>query len=305
MMDRGEILLGIINLNKPTGKTSHDMVSFVRRTLGIKRVGHAGTLDPLASGVLPILVGKATGLSDLLTEKTKTYVAGVRLGIETDTYDVTGTVTNTSDVRPGEAAIHRAAEGFLGTISQLPPMYSAVKKDGRKLYELARQGVTIERTPRDITIDKLSCFNFSEDFFSMEVQCSKGTYIRSLCYDLGKAIGTCACMESLVRIQSGPFYLEQAVTPEEITAAVEAGDISRFLLPVETVLGRYPEVQLPKTAVPKIKNGLRMRPGQLGIPKAEVGEWYRLYDGEELICLAEVIEENGTLVLSILKTFFD
>ncbi len=305
MMDRGEILLGIINLNKPTGKTSHDMVSFVRRTLGLKRVGHAGTLDPLASGVLPILVGKATGLSDLLTEKTKTYVAGVRLGIETDSYDVTGTVTGTCEVRPEEAAIHQAAQGFLGDISQLPPMYSAVKMNGKKLYELARQGVTVERKPRPVTIHSLSCFGFTEDGFSMEVQCSKGTYIRSLCHDLGKAMGTCAAMSSLVRTQSGPFLLEQAVTPEEVTAAVEAGEISRILLPVEMVLAQYPAVRLPDAAVPKIKNGLRMRPNQLGIPAAAEGDRFRLYDREALLCLSEVVLEHNTQVLAILKTFFD
>ena len=305
MMDRGEILLGIINLNKPTGKTSHDMVSFVRRTLGLKRVGHAGTLDPLASGVLPILVGKATGLSDLLTEKTKTYVAGIRLGVETDSYDVTGTVMGTSVVRPEEAAIHQAAQGFLGDISQLPPMYSAVKMNGKKLYELARQGVTVERKPRPVTIHSLSCFDFTEDGFSMEVQCSKGTYIRSLCHDLGKAMGTCAAMSSLVRTQSGPFLLEQAVTPEEVTAAVEAGEIGRILLPVETVLAQYPAVRLPESAVGKIKNGLRMRPGQLGIQAAAEGDRFRLYDREALLCLSEVVLEHNTQVLAILKTFFD
>ncbi len=305
MMDRGEILLGIINLNKPTGKTSHDMVSFVRRTLGLKRVGHAGTLDPLASGVLPILVGKATGLSDLLTEKTKTYVAGVRLGIETDSYDVTGTVTGTCDIRPEENAIHQTAQGFLGDISQLPPMYSAVKMGGKKLYELARQGVTVERKPRPVTIHSLSCFDFTEAGFSMEVQCSKGTYIRSLCHDLGKAAGTCAAMSSLVRTQSGPFLLENSVTPEEVAAAVEAGETDRILLPVETVLSQYPAVKLSESVVPKIKNGLRMRPGQLNIEGVATGDRFRLYDGDALLCLSEVIEENGTLVLSILKTFFD
>ncbi len=304
MMNRGEVLLGIINLNKPAGKTSHDMVSFVRRTMGIKRVGHAGTLDPDATGVLPILVGKATTLSDLLTEKTKTYLATVRLGIETDTYDISGQVTGTCKNRPTETEICRMAERFLGNISQMPPMYSAIKVGGKKLYELARQGQTVALQPRQVTIYSLSCFNFTEDTFQMEVSCSKGTYIRSLCHDLGRALGTCACMESLVRTKSGPFLLENAHTPEEIEEAIHNGAIKQILLPPETVLSAYKAVSLTEDTVSKIKNGLRMRPQQLGITDATEGECYRLYDGETLLCLVKAIAGEGSLVLAIDKTFF-
>ncbi len=297
-------MLGIINLCKPTGKTSHDMVARVRHILGTRRVGHAGTLDPLASGVLPILVGKATGLSDLLTEKTKTYIATVRLGIETDTFDTTGTVVHLSDVRPSQEVICQAAEGFLGNISQLPPMYSAVKMNGKKLYELARQGVTVERKPRSVTIHHIACFDFTEEGFRMEVQCSKGTYIRSLCHDLGRALGTCACMEGLVRTQSGPFLLEQAYTPEEVEQAARDGALERVLLPPEVVLMDYPAVVVPAGSVAKIKNGLRMRPEQLGISQARLGDVFRLYDGDMLLCLSQVMEEGNTPVLAILKTFY-
>lgn len=304
MLDRGEVLLGIINLNKPAGKTSHDMVSFVRRTLGLKRVGHAGTLDPDATGVLPVLVGKATSLSDLLTEKVKTYVATVRIGIETDTYDISGQVTNRSDVRPSDAEICEIAKSFLGEISQVPPMYSAIKVGGKKLYELARKGEIIEVQPRQVTIYDISCFDFTGDTFCMEVTCSKGTYIRSLCHDLGRALGTCACMEALVRTKSGPFLLEEACTPEEFASAVEQGNLGAFLLPPETVLSAYPPVELSEDVVPKIKNGLRMRPKQLGITDAHEGDMFRLYDKETLLCLVKVITEENTLVLSIEKTFF-
>lgn len=298
-------MLGIINLYKPTGKTSHDMVSFVRRTLGLKRVGHAGTLDPEASGILPILVGKATVLSDLLTEKTKTYVATVQLGIETDTYDLAGTVTRRSDVRPAQAEIEMAVKGFLGEISQLPPMYSAVKMNGKKLYELARQGLEIERKPRKVFIEHLRCFNFTEDSFNMEVRCSKGTYIRSLCYDIGKSLGTCAVMASLVRTQSGPFLLENAVTPEQLEEAVKAGKTEEVLLPPEIVLSAYRAVTVPAQAVAKIKNGLRMRPKQLGIQEAVMDEFFRLYDGKELLCLSKVIDSEEGPVLAIQKTFYE
>lgn len=304
MLDRGEVLLGIINLNKPAGKTSHDMVSFVRRTLGLKRVGHAGTLDPDATGVLPVLVGKATSLSDMLTEKVKTYVATVRIGIETDTYDISGQVTKRSDKRPQETEICEAAKGFLGEISQVPPMYSAIKVGGKKLYELARKGETIQVEPRRVTIYEIHCFNFTGDTFCMEVTCSKGTYIRSLCHDLGRALGTCACMEALVRTKSGPFLLEESCTPEEFEKAVSQGDVERFLLPPETVLSAYPSVQLAEEVVPKIKNGLRMRPGQLGITNANEGDVFRLYDKERLLCLVKTIADENALVLSIEKTFF-
>ena len=304
MINQNAGLLGIINLNKPAGKTSHDMVSLVRRTLGLKRVGHAGTLDPDATGVLPVLVGKATSLSDLLTEKVKTYVATVRIGIETDTYDISGQVTNSSDKRPNDAEICEAAKEFLGEISQVPPMYSAIKVGGKKLYELARRGETIEVAPRQVTIYDISCFNFAGDSFMMEVTCSMGTYIRSLCHDLGKKLGTCACMEALVRTKSGPFLLENSCTPEELSEAAEKGNIAKVLLPPEVVLSDYPAVTLKEDAVVKIKNGLRMRPGQLGIGDAEEGDVFRLYDGETLLCLVKAIYDGTALVLSIEKTFF-
>ncbi len=304
MLDRGEVLLGIINLNKPAGKTSHDMVSFVRRTLGLKRVGHAGTLDPDATGVLPVLVGKATSLSDLLTEKTKTYVATVRIGVETDTYDISGQVINRSDKRPTEAEICEAAKTFLGEIFQVPPMYSAIKVGGKKLYELARRGETIEVAPRQVTIYNISCFDFTDDTFCMEVSCSKGTYIRSLCHDLGRALGTCACMEALVRTKSGPFLLGEACTPEDLEEAVRQGKIEKFLLPPETVLSVYPPVYLVEEVASKIKNGLRMRPEQLGIKDANEGDMFRLYDKETLLCLVKAIAGENALVLSIEKTFF-
>jgi len=298
-------LLGIINLNKPAGKTSHDMVALCRRLLQQKRVGHAGTLDPCAEGVLPILVGKATALSELLVEKTKTYIARVRLGVETDTYDMTGTVTACSDRRFSPAEIQAAAETFLGEIEQLPPMYSAIKQQGKKLYELARQGITVERAGRRVCIYSLRCFDFSEDSFSMEISCSKGTYIRSLCHDLGKKLGGCAAMEALTRTRSGPFLLEHACTPEQLAEAVAAGETERFLLPPETVLEGYRAVCVSKEQAAKIRNGIRLRPGQLKLQNVAAGDRFSIYEEGVLICLVRAVESAEGLVLAIDKTFYE
>ena len=295
---RSGFLLGIINLHKPTGKTSHDMVSLVRRTLGLKRVGHTGTLDPEASGVLPVLVGKATGLSEMLTEKTKGYTARVRLGIATDTYDLAGVITGRSDVIPAEEEIKAAAKAFIGRISQLPPMYSAIKQNGKKLYELARQGIEVEREAREVEIYDLRCYDFSGDEFSLDVTCSKGTYIRSLCYDLGRALGTYATMASLVRTKSGIFTLENAITPEELVEKVESGGPEAVLLPPEVVLEGFPAIDVPSEMAARVKNGLRYRTGQLGIPDAKEGERYRLYENGNLFCLSKVVPGEGSLVLA-------
>lgn len=297
-------MLGIINLNKPTGKTSHDMVSMVRRALGIRRVGHAGTLDPEASGVLPILVGKATALSDLLIEKTKVYTATVRLGIATDTYDITGVVREQHNFRPTPEQIMAVAQEFVGDISQLPPMYSAIKVNGKKLYELARKGEVIDRKPRQVHIYRLECSNFVDDGFTMTVECSKGTYIRSLCHDIGKALGTCACMASLVRNQSGPFYLTDAVTIEELQEAVETGQVEKLILPPETVLASYPAVSVSSAYGNKIRNGLRFRVGQLGLEHAKEGDVFRLYENDVLLCLVKVVVSDKGLVLAIDKSFY-
>lgn len=302
--DGCDVLLGIINLHKPVGKTSHDMVSFVRRQLKIKRVGHAGTLDPDAEGVLPILVGKATALSDLLTEKTKTYIATVQLGVETDTYDMTGTVTARAQMQVGEAEICDAASSFLGEIEQLPPMYSAIKVQGQKLYDLARKGITIERETRKVHIYSLRCFDFHDGCFKMEVTCSKGTYIRSLCHDLGKKLGGCASMAGLIRTQSGPFTLDKACTPEEFCEAVLKGEYEQFLLPPDFVLSNFQAVPVSTKTATKIKNGLRLRPDQLGLSDVSAGDTFRIYEQEALIALVRAVESVEGLVLAIYKTFF-
>ncbi len=231
-------------------------------------------------------------------------MAEVRLGLETDSYDTTGAVTGQCAMHPTSTEIQTAADTFLGDSMQLPPMYSAVKVGGRKLYELARRGETVERTPRPIHISRMHCENFTETGFSLEVICSKGTYIRTLCHDLGKRLGGCACMAGLVRIQSGPFLLREAITPEQLAAMAEAGRVGEALLSPEVVLSAYPKVKIPGAAVPKICNGLRMRPQQLGIRRAAVGDRFCLYDEARLLCLTQAVESQEGLVLAIEKVFY-
>lgn len=297
-------MLGIINLYKPVGKTSHDCVYFIRKTLGIKKVGHTGTLDPLAEGVLPILVGRATALSDFLMAGDKVYTATVKLGIVTDTYDTTGTVLKKSDVDFNEEDIINALESFKGDIEQTPPMYSAIKIDGKKLYHLAREGKEIERPKRKITVFSIDVFDFDKENneFKMRVHCSKGTYIRSLCYDLGEKLGCGASMSGLVRNKTGIFEDSTSWTEDEILESVKNEDYS-FLTPPDSVLSEFPAITVDDETSKKIKNGIMLRTNQLGI-KAEVGEKFRIYDKDSFLCLVKIVESESGRCIKIDMGFY-
>ncbi|MBE7039342.1 MAG: tRNA pseudouridine(55) synthase TruB [Ruminococcaceae bacterium] len=301
---RSEIVLGIINLYKPAGKTSHDMVSFVRKTLGIKKVGHTGTLDPCAEGVLPILVGRATALSDYLMAGDKIYTATVKLGIITDTYDTTGTILKENTPCVSLSDIKKAAAKFIGEIQQEPPMYSAIKIGGRKLYQLAREGKEIERPKRNITIFDISVLNFDEEKneFKMRVHCSKGTYIRSLCHDLGLALGCGAAMDALVRNKTGIFDDSTSKTCEMINQSVNSGDFS-FIIAPDKVLCEFPSVTVDDETSKKVQNGLMLRINQLGI-NLKLGEKIRIYDKERFLCLAKIVESEGALCIKIDMGFY-
>ncbi len=213
-------MFGFLNIDKPLGMTSHDVVAKVRRKLGIKKIGHAGTLDPLASGVLILCVGAATRLSEYVMDSTKRYRARVRLGVVTTTYDAEGAVTRERDATHiTRADVEQALLPFLGAIDQVPPMFSAIKQGGVKLYDLARAGKTVEREPRAVRIDVLTVTEWQEPEFTLEVTCSAGTYIRSLAFDLGEALGVGAHLAGLARVASGRFALEQAVTLADFLAA--------------------------------------------------------------------------------------
>jgi tRNA pseudouridine55 synthase len=232
---------GIFNIDKPEGLTSHDVVARVRRISGQKKAGHAGTLDPMATGVLPVVLGKATRLVEYLADADKAYRATVMLGAASDTYDREGTITPTPDAAmPTRDQVEQALQQFRGEIEQLPPMHSAIKIGGKKLYELARQGLEVERQPRRVTITRLGLEVYRPPELQIFVECSKGTYIRSLAFDLGVALGTGAYLQALVRTRHGPFAVEGATTLEGLEAAFKEGTWQESLYPPEYILGGWP-----------------------------------------------------------------
>lgn len=297
-------MFGILNVYKPKGMTSHDVVSFIRRNFHMKRVGHTGTLDPDAEGVLPVLVGKATKLSDLLTAEEKRYIARVRLGIVTDTDDLSGMVIKTNEVKTTETEVKRAAASFLGETEQIPPMYSAIKVNGQKLYQLARKGIVTQRKPRKITVYSAEVSNFDGTSFDLAVHCSKGTYIRALCRDIGEKIGTGATMESLVRTQSGMFCLDNSHTLEEIEAASQNGTAESLLISIDEVLSDLKTVTADSENAAKIKNGIRLRPQQLGIKEFSENELFRVCYSGELLCILKVVRDEDRFLLAIDKSFY-
>ena len=241
---------GILNIYKESGMTSFAVVAKVRKFCGEKRVGHAGTLDPMATGVLPILVGKAAVMQERLSDHDKTYIAGVRLGVATDTGDVTGNILETRDVFVTDEAFCNLLKQFTGKIKQVPPMYSAIQIDGKRLYDLARKGIQVERQAREIEIYKNALIERVNDTdFVIEVSCSKGTYIRTLCEDIGKELGTVATMYSLERVQCGDYLKETSIKIGELEALFQQGrqdEIEKLLQPVEPLFGHLPKVKLPE-----------------------------------------------------------
>lgn len=224
---------GMINVYKEKGFTSHDVVAKLRGILHQKKIGHTGTLDPDAVGVLPVCLGKGTKLCDMLTDKDKTYVAVMHLGIKTDTLDMTGTVVEEKTVDVDEMQVRSAIMSFVGEYDQIPPMYSALKVNGKKLYELAREGKEVERKARRIKIHDISIKNINFPLVEFEVSCSKGTYIRTLCDDIGEKLGCGACMQSLVRTKVSNFEICNALKLLDIEELVRMGNIEKYIVPVE------------------------------------------------------------------------
>ncbi len=228
---------GIINLNKPKGVTSFQMVSLVRKLSGERKVGHSGTLDPEATGVLPILLGRATKLARFLVESTKVYRARIEFGRATTAYDASGTTTERGD--PSSLTlgqIESAINSFCGPIEQIPPMYSAIKHRGRPLYHLARAGIEVSRKPRKVTIYRLDLLDWQSPILSIEVECSKGTYIRSLAHDLGQLLGCGGHLAGLVRLQTGIFHIDKAISPSDLEGVFEHGHWETFVHPLDIVL---------------------------------------------------------------------
>ena len=245
---------GIVVVNKHAGVTSNDIVIKLRRLFGTRQVGHTGTLDPMATGVLPVLIGRAVKASENITAENKRYTAHLKLGITTDTEDTTGTVLSKTDALPKEEDVLAACAAFVGDILQTPPMYSALKVNGRKLVDLAREGITVERQARPITVHSLQAVKLAEDLYELDVSCSKGTYIRTLCADIGAKLGCGGAMARLTRTESGPFSLAEACTIEQLEAMTEA-ERAACVIPLENFFLDCPAVDLPAFYARLARNG--------------------------------------------------
>lgn len=249
---------GIINVYKEKGFTSHDVVAKLRGILHIKKIGHTGTLDPDAVGVLPVCIGKGTKLCDMITDTDKTYEAVMLLGISTDTQDISGNVLSKKEVDVDEKTLIETVDSFVGEYKQIPPMYSAIKVNGRKLYQLAREGIEIERSPRDVYIRSIHINDMNlqdgEPSVTMTVSCSKGTYIRTLCNDIGEKLGCGACMKSLSRTRVGRFYIDDSYTINQIAALNLKGELSSIVAPVDSMFD-YPRIQINKEYDKMLYNG--------------------------------------------------
>ncbi len=290
---------GVIVIDKHAGVTSHRIVQILRKLYDTPRVGHTGTLDPLATGVLPVLVGRAVKASEFLLSSDKEYEAVLRLGVTTDTQDITGEVLSTSDIIPDEGAVQKAICAFLGDIQQVPPMYSAIKIGGRKLLDAARQGEIIDRESRPVHIDALTAEKINDREYKLLVRCSKGTYIRTLCADIGESLGCGAVMASLRRTRSGLFDLDQSHTIEELKNASIEERIS-MLHPCESLFADCPMVHVNDFEAKLIRGGteLYQRKLKTDIP---LGTRVRLYQKNLFIALGEVREygDKGTAIKPI------
>ena len=282
---------GLVLLDKPEGYTSFKAAAALRRIYGIKRVGHTGTLDPMATGVLPIMIGRATKLCSLVLEADKRYIAGVRLGVTTDSLDITGNVLSQTVPNVSESALNEALMHFVGTYDQVPPMFSALKKDGVRLYDLARRGVEVERKPRQVVIKELNLLSRNENDFLIDVLCSKGTYIRSLVDDIGSFLGCGAVMTSLRRTATAQFDISQCVTLEQVENNPEG-----CLLSAEKAVDYLQEVSITEGQKKRFLNGAELSVLRLEFPKEiQNGEFLRVKCNGEFLGLGEYFEEEKIL----------
>lgn len=282
---------GIVIVDKPQDWTSQDVTARLRRVFNTRRIGHGGTLDPMATGVLPVFVGRATRGVEFFEHAEKTYEAVLRLGLTTDTEDVTGTVLTEAPVSATDEQVAETLEAFRGQIMQIPPMYSALKVNGQKLCDLARKGKTVERQPRPITIHELTLLERGENTLHLRVRCSKGTYIRTLCKDIGEALGCGGCMERLRRVQAGEYTIEEAVPLQEL---LDTAEPEKYLRSVDTMFRNYPAVTLTANQEKRCRNG---NPFSV---KMEDGTCRAYSQSGEFLMLAKV--EDGAMVT--IKSFF-
>ena len=280
---------GIVIVDKPEGWTSQDVVSKLRGVFQTRRIGHGGTLDPMATGVLPVFVGRATRGVEFFEHAEKTYEAVLRLGLHTDTEDITGTVLAEKEVNISESQFLSVLEQFRGQIQQIPPMYSAIKINGQKLCDLARKGREVERQPRTITIHELTCLEFGGNTAKLRVHCSKGTYIRTLCKDIGEALGCGGCMASLRRVTAGEYTIGNSVPLQTL---IESDDPGKYLLPVDSMFMAYPKVVLTEKQEKCCRNGVAFT------CNLDAGT-YRVYAASgEFLALSHMVEGKLTTIKS-------
>lgn len=297
---------GVVNINKEKGYTSHDVVAKLRGIVGQKKIGHTGTLDPDAIGVLPVCLGKATKLCDMLTDKSKTYETVLLLGKTTDTQDISGTVLDESSVDGiDNDAVEKCIGEFAGDYLQVPPMYSALKVNGKKLYELARQGIEVERRARPVVIYEIRILEMNLPRVRMEVHCSKGTYIRTLCHDIGQKLGCGACMEELIRTKVSRFELADSLTLGQVAELKAEGRLEEVLVPIDEMFSEYEAVTLKKEFAAFAYNGNMFMPKHLH-ERLELsdGKHVRVYD-EAGRFIAIYAFDKAKRMFYIVKMFFD
>lgn len=296
---------GVLLIDKPKGFTSFDVIAVVRKLTGPRKTGHTGTLDPNATGVLTVLLGSATKAQDIILNHDKSYVAGFKLGLTTDTLDIWGTVTSKSESRVSRADVERLIPKFSGEIEQVPPMYSAVKKDGQRLYDLARRGIEVERKARKVTVYKLALTDFDEETQegTLEISCSKGTYVRTIIDDLGAALGTGAVMTALRRTFACGFSIDDCITLDDLKLLSEKGEAQTALRSVESLFYDCAEVKISDGQAKRFSNGGALDITRTALKKAEDidGKIYRVKNADSFLGLAKADTSAG--LLKIYKLF--
>lgn len=278
------MISGIINVYKEKGYTSHDVVARMRGILHQKKIGHTGTLDPEAEGVLPVCLGTGTKLCDMLTDSGKVYQAVLLLGQTTDTQDTTGRVLSTVPVKTDEESVRSCIQSFVGSYDQIPPMYSALKVQGKKLYELARAGIEVERKPRRVEIYHIEIQNISLPEVTFTVSCSKGTYIRTLCHDIGDCLGCGGCMASLCRIRVDEFCISDSLRLDQIEKLRDEGTLDRYIMPVDAAFGSVPKAVVRPEALKLLMNGNPLKISQLCGEELQFADRLRVYDTQHRFC---------------------
>lgn len=299
--ESNDAVSGVIVINKHEGVTSYRIVQILRKLYSTRKVGHTGTLDPMATGVLPVLVGRAVKAADFIVAEDKEYIAEMTLGVTTDTEDITGEVLTESSDIPEEESVLEACKSFVGDILQIPPMYSAIKIDGQKLVDMAREGIVVERKPRPVSIRSVEAEKLSEKVYRLRVVCSKGTYIRTLCADIGKKLGCGAVMSALVRKRSGAFDISHSYTLEQIENMTQE-QREKIVAPTETLFGDKPFVDVNDFYAKLVRGGTELYQKKLGSDIPD-GEYVRIRHKGEFIALGQVTEYPDGSAVKPVKLF--